>query len=111
MGLEINPNLVVVYEPHQNERQLQLIDQYKTTFQGIKQLYWLPTYLPPGDREKHPSILQPTDFIKTLKNTRAEPAAMDDDLWQSIEAHLAAGDLVVAMSAGDLDAWLRSKLV
>jgi UDP-N-acetylmuramate--alanine ligase len=110
MGLEVNPNLVVIYEPHQNERQLQLIDQYQAAFKGVKQLYWLPTYLPSGDREKHTSVLQPADFIKTLSGVSAQPAQMNDELWDGIEAHIAAGDLVVAMSAGDLDAWLRARL-
>jgi UDP-N-acetylmuramate-alanine ligase len=110
MGLEINPNLVVVYEPHQNERQLQLIDQYKDIFKGIKKLYWLPTYSPPGDREKHAEILQPKDFISKLDNTTAEPAEMNNKLWKTIEAHIAGGDLVIAMSAGNTDQWLRGKV-
>jgi UDP-N-acetylmuramate--alanine ligase len=110
MGLEVNPNLVVIYEPHQNQRQLQILDQYQNVFRGVKQLYWLPTFRPAGDREKLGQVLQPSDFIKTLKNTPAEPAQMNSDLWRAIETHLAAGDLVLALSAGDLDAWLRSKL-
>lgn len=110
MGLEVNPNLIVVYQPHQNERQLQLIDEYKDIFKGVKQLYWLPTYSPPGDREKHDKIFQPKDFIEKLDNINAVPAEMNTELWQAVEAHIAGGDLVVAMSAGDLDAWLRSKL-
>ena len=110
MGLEINPNLVVVYQPHQNERQLQLIDKYKDVFKGVKQLYWLPTYLPPGDREKHDKTLQPKDFISKLSNTKATAAEMNTELWQAIEAHIAANDLVIAMSAGNLDTWLRNNV-
>ena len=109
MGLEVNKNLVVVYEPHQNERQLKTINQYKDIFKNVKHLYWLPTYLPPGDREKTDSILQPKDFINKLENTKASATKMDDELWQSIETHIAAGDLVIAMSAGPLDKWLREK--
>jgi UDP-N-acetylmuramate--alanine ligase len=110
MALEINPNVVVVYEPHQNQRQLQTISQYQTIFQGVKQLYWLPTYMPSGGREKNSKILRPEDFIQTLSGVKAEAAQIDRALWDSIEAHIAAGDLVVAMSAGGLDAWLRTKL-
>jgi UDP-N-acetylmuramate--alanine ligase len=107
---ELNQNVIAVYEPHQNTRQLQLIDDYRDVFDGVKHLYWLPTFLPPGDREKSSQILQPNDFIKTLRGVSAEPAEIDDALWQNIEVRLAAGDLVLAMSAGDLDAWLRGKI-
>jgi UDP-N-acetylmuramate--alanine ligase len=110
MARELNPNLVVVYEPHQNQRQLEIIDQYQKVFTGVKQLYWLPTFSPPGDREKADKFLCPADFIKTLKNVPTQPAEMNDQLWQNIADHRAAGDLVLAMSAGDLDEWLRSKL-
>jgi len=110
MALELNKNVVVVYEPHQNERQLKLIYQYKDIFTGVKHLYWLPTFMPPGDREKSRAVLAPDDFIKTLNNTSAESAEMNDELWSEIEAHIAAGDLVVGMSAGDLDAWLRRQI-
>lgn len=111
MARELSDNVVVIYEPHQNERQTKLIDEYKDIFAGIKHLYWLPTFMPKGDREKAEKILQPEDFIKTLKNVVAEPAEMNDDLWEEIEAHIAGGDLVIGMSAGDLDAWLRDKIL
>jgi len=111
MALELNKNVVVVYEPHQNERQLKLIDQYKDIFTGVKHLYWLPTFMPPGDREKSKKVLAPDDLIKTLNNTSAEPAEMNNELWNEIETHLAAGNLVVGMSAGNLDAWLREKVI
>ncbi|MDL2327666.1 Mur ligase domain-containing protein [Ruminococcaceae bacterium OttesenSCG-928-A11] len=107
---ELNDNVVIIYQPHQNERQLKMIDEYKDIFNGVKQLYWLPTFMPAGDREKSDKILQPEDFLKILKNISAKPAEMNDDLWDAIEVHLASGDIVIAMSAGTLDAWLREKL-
>jgi UDP-N-acetylmuramate-alanine ligase len=36
---------------------------------------------------------------------------MDDDLGRKIKEHQANGDLVVAMSAGSLDHWLRESVV
>jgi len=111
LAREINPNVVVVYQPHQNERQIELIDKYKDAFNGVKKLYWLPTYLPPGDREKSNRILMPGDFIETLDNPEiAQPAQMNDNLWNDIKNHQKDGDLVLLMSAGSADAWLRKLL-
>lgn len=108
---EINPNVVVVYQPHQNERQIGLINQYKNVFRGVKKLYWLPTYLPPGDREKSEKILAPDDFINELANPEiAVPALLNDNLWSDIKKHQSNGDLVLVMSAGTADAWLRERL-
>ncbi len=33
---------------------------------------------------------------------------MDDELQKKLLAHQTNGDLVIGMSAGDLDAWLRT---
>jgi len=111
MALESNPNVIVVYEPHQNARQVEIADQYRDVFAGAKHIYWLPTYLPPGDRENAKTVLSPADLIAKLSDpTIAEPAEMDDDLWTAIETHIEAGDLVVGMSAGNLDRWLRDHL-
>lgn len=131
---ELSDNVVVIYEPHQNERQLKMIDQYKDIFSGVKQLYWLPTFMPAGDRDtviaskakqssqnklgRHADksarednrILKPVDFIKTLENVSAEEAEINDDLWETIESHIANGDFVIGMSAGKLDGWLREKV-
>ncbi|MDR1197199.1 MAG: Mur ligase domain-containing protein [Candidatus Nomurabacteria bacterium] len=109
-ALELNPRLVVIYEPHQNQRQLQFADDYQTVFAGASQLFWLPTFMPAGDREKADKVLQPADFIKTLKNIEADPAAMDDQLWDTILDYIASGYLVLGLSAGNLDAWLRGRL-
>lgn len=107
MARELSDNVIVVYEPHQNERQLNLVNEYEDVFSDAKHVYWLPTFMPTGDREKSEKVLQPEDLVKTLKNTSVETAEMGDDLWEEIEAHIANGDLVIGMSAGDLDAWLR----
>ena len=111
MAREINPNVIVIYQPHQNERQIGLIDQYKNAFDGAKHVYWLPTYLPPGDREKSAEILAPNDFIAKLNQPEnAEPAEMNDELWDNILTHHAAGDLILLCSAGTADAWLRDRV-
>ena len=101
--------VVVVYEPHQNSRQAELIDNYADVFQGVAKLYWVPTYL---TREKAGlKILRPEEFIARLSNKKiAEAAKLDDELAEKLKEWHAKGYLVMLMSAGPADVWMR-KLV
>lgn len=109
MANEINPNVIVVYQPHQDKRQREIIDQYFDTFKLAKKIYWLETYEPAG-RENNVKI-PAQEFIKKLDNSQiAEVADMNDQLTETIKQYAAQGDLVLCCSAGSLDAWLRSRL-
>lgn len=101
--------VVAVYEPHQNSRQTELAKDYAEAFQGVAKLYWVPTYL---TREKAGlKILRPEDFVAKLSNKKvAEAAKLDDELAEKLKDWHAKGYLVMLMSAGPADAWLR-KLV
>lgn len=104
-----NQKLVILYEPLTNRRQHYIKDQYQDVFTGAKKLYWIPTYLARED-PKLP-ILTPAELIAYLANPEiAEPAELNNVLLAQIRAHLAAGDLVVAMGAAgghSMDEWLR----
>lgn len=108
---ELGNNVVVVYQPHQNIRQHELLKEnaYEGTFAQASHVYWLPTY---QSREyKDLVILSPQELIASTKNPDTiEPAEMNDQLWANIQKHLAKGDIVVAMAAGDLDTWLRDRV-
>ena len=104
---EISDAVVVVYQPHQNRRQHELLHEYGNCFEGVQKVYWLPTYLSREDETF--DILTPEQLISQIPNNNIfEPSQMDDTLWKKITAHQAAGDMVLAMSAGDLDEWLRN---
>jgi UDP-N-acetylmuramate--alanine ligase len=110
MALELNPNVVVVYQPHQNIRQHLLLEEhgYAHCFDKAKLVYWLPTYL---SREDGREVITPETLIAETSNpSLIQAAEMNDQLWQQIEEHRQAGDLVICMSAGDLDAWLRGQV-
>ncbi len=101
--------VVAVYEPHQNTRQVELADEYADAFEGASRVYWLPTYLTRED----PSLkeLKPSDFIEKLSNKKiAEPAELDTKLGEALLKWHDKGYLVLLMTAGPADAWLR-KLV
>lgn len=101
--------VVVVYEPHQNIRQTEIIEDYKDAFVGAHKIYWLPTYLTREDPKL--KILEPADFIARLSNKKiAEPAALDEKLANSLKKWHNDGFLVLLMTAGPADLWLR-KLV
>ena len=111
MARELNKNVVVIYQPHQNIRQHEILEQdgYQHCFDTAQKVYWLPTYL---SREYQDSpILSPTELMATTSgNIITEPAELDDELWEQITRHQKNGDLVLAMSAGDLDHWLREQV-
>lgn len=101
--------VVAVYEPHQNTRQAELAEEYAPVFQGLTKLYWLPTYL----TRENPKlkVFLPEDFISQLENKKnAEAAELDESLAEKLKAWHKKGYLVLLMSAGPADAWIR-KLV
>lgn len=101
--------VVAIYEPHQNIRQSELAADYANAFSGADKIYWLPTYLTREDPKR--KILTPADFIAKLANKKdAEAAVLDEKLSSELKKWHDKGYLVLLMSAGPADAWLR-KLV
>lgn len=98
--------IVVLYEPHQNVRQTQIIDQYQDCFDGATKVYWLPTYLVREDPDL--GVLKPADFIEKLANKKiAEAAELDEKLAENLKKWHEKGYLVLLMTAGPADTWLR----
>ena len=109
MDIKGKKGVVVVYQPHQNTRQHEVQDLYYDAFIGTEKIFWLPTYLTRED-ESLP-ILKPADFINQLNNAEvAEPAELDDELWEQIKKYRDDNYLVILMTAGPADEWLRKKL-
>lgn len=101
--------VVAVYEPHQNSRQTELAKEYAGAFQGIEKLYWVPTYLTREDPKL--KVMAPKDFIENLENKKiAEASELDEELADKLKNWRKKGYLVLLMSAGPADAWIR-KLV
>lgn len=100
--------VVVVYQPHQNTRQHEVKDGYKDAFVGADKVFWLPTYLTRENPEL--KVLEPEDFIKDLSNCDiAEAAEVDDGLARKLKKYVDDGYLVILMTAGPADEWLRKK--
>lgn len=98
--------VVALYEPHQNTRQVELADAYSNAFDGVTKLYWLPTYLTRED--PHLKVMKPSDFINKLTNKKvAEPAELTNELGEAILKWHEKGYLILLMTAGPADAWLR----
>ena len=98
--------LAVIYEPHQNTRQHEVYAEYRDAFVGADKVFWLPTYL---TREKPAlEVLPPKFFIEKLENrTAAEAVATDEAFAQKLHQLRAEGWLIVLMTAGPADGWLR----
>lgn len=113
MALEEAKNLkykgvVAVYEPHQNVRQHQVYKDYRTAFEGVEKLFWLPTYLVREDPELE--VLNPGFFISRLANFRkAEPAELNAEFAKQLKGYRDQGYLILLMTAGPADGWLRQQ--
>ena len=98
--------IVVVYQPHQNTRQHEVRGEYADAFEGVDKIYWLPTYLTREDPDL--PIISPQELIDGLSNKEiAEAAELNDDLASKIRKYVDDGYLVVLMTAGPADGWLR----
>jgi UDP-N-acetylmuramate--alanine ligase len=111
MAADSGQDVVVVYEPLTNRRQLHMLNDYKDCFNGASKVYWLPSYLAredPTDR-----IVEPAELIAQLHDPAlAQPMLRNAELKTTIQKHIAAGDMVVAMAGGggnSLDDWLRTE--
>ena len=101
--------IVVLYEPHQNVRQTEIFSHYKDAFLGIEKLFWMPTYL----TRENPDlmILGPEDFIESLTNSEiAETGRFDEKLFLRMKTYWEEGYLILLMTAGPGDKWLRSQV-
>lgn len=99
--------VVVVYEPHQNTRQHEVFDGYKDAFSGVEKLFWLPTYLTRENPDL--KILKPEDFIESLDNKEVgEPAEVGEKLAKQLSTLRDEGKLILLMTAGPADKWLRA---
>ena len=108
MRLHNKKGIVVVYQPHQNTRQHEVRDGYAEAFVGADKVYWLPTYL----TRENPDllVLTPEDLISGLNNKDvAEVAELSDELTRSLQRYLNDDYLVILMTAGPADKWLREK--
>ncbi len=101
--------VIAVYEPHQNTRQHEVFDLYQDSFINADKIFWLPTYLTREDETL--KVIQPNDFIKTLKNSSsAISAEKNKTLLGTLKKYRQDGFLILLMSAGSADTWLRQNL-
>ncbi len=108
LAREISDKVAIIYQPHQNIRQHQLVESggYKDSFKNAEKVYWVPTYLSREDESL--SILSPEELVaNTNATSNFIPSEMNHELAKKIKTDLKNGYLVVAMAAGDLDEWVR----
>ena len=104
---ELKKPVIVIYEPHSNQRQHLVRDQYRYLFKEVERVYWLPSFLTREDPRL--KVLTPLDLIAGLDNPQvARASKLDDELKRNIKDALKSGAIVVGMSASGLDDWLRT---
>lgn len=108
LAKEISPHVTLVYQPHQNVRQHEVIDLYRDDiFKGADTIYWLPTH---QTREREDlSILSPADLTQQIhRNESLHIAELNESLEAAITAARANNSLVLCMGAGSIDQWVRA---
>ena len=100
--------LAVIYQPHQNTRQHEVKDEYKNAFVGADKIFWLPTYLTRENPDL--AILSPEELSeKTETKAQTEIVDLDNDLADKIHQLHDDNWLIVLMTAGPADNWLREQ--
>ena len=100
--------VVAVYQPHQNTRQHEVRAGYRRAFVVADKVFWLPTYLTRENPEL--AVLTPEELISGLENREAaETAELSDELAEKLRKYVEEGFLVLLMTAGPADGWLRGK--
>ena len=98
--------VVAIYQPHQNIRQVENLHKYTTAFLAADKIFWVPTFLTREDPNLR--IIEPAEFIENLKNSEAgEVADLNEDLREKIKKLLDENYMVILLSAGPADKWLR----
>ncbi len=105
--LEGRKGVVVVYQPHQNTRQHEVFKGYLHAFDGVEKIFWLPTYLVREDPKL--KILTPEELYRGI--IEAETAELTPELLEKIKGWRDNGYLVVLMTAGPADRWLRKAIL
>jgi len=109
LAREISNHVMLIYQPHQNIRQHEMRDRYTDCFELAESIYWLPTYQAREDPAL--PLLSPEELTENITNKEAvHTAAMNDELWNTIQQARHNNILVIIMGAGDIDLWARTKL-
>jgi UDP-N-acetylmuramate--alanine ligase len=106
---QLGKKLVIVYQPHQNARQYQIMDDYAKCFKLASKIYWLPTYLSRENPEQ--KVLTATELTKNIENSiEIEPIDFGKDLFDKVLQEVESNSLVLLLGAGSIDSWFREKL-
>lgn len=100
--------LAIIYQPHQNTRQHEVRHEYKHAFVGADKIFWLPTYLTRENPDL--KILTPEELIEdTETKDQTEVVELNDELEEKIRQLHNDNWLIILLTAGPADGWLREK--
>ena len=101
----------LIYQPHQNIRQIEVQDEYTPEiFENANEVIWLPTYL---SRENPDFEILSPEFLsrKVSKKTIVMDLTKNDSqLLEKINELEDKNRLILATSAGSLDGWIRKNI-
>ena len=101
--------IICIFQPHQADRLTRLFPDFKNAFAGADKIILLPVYKPKG-RELLVNEKTSLNLYMAIKN---KYDASYCDSFKGIKKYLNISNqknILVFMSAGDLDSWLRREL-
>jgi UDP-N-acetylmuramate--alanine ligase len=103
---EFADQVAVIYQPHQNIRQVEIWKDYHMSFEGATEIFWLPTYL--AREPEGVEILPAEHFVKNIVlGAHAQTAELDDRLLEQLKKLRAKKYTLLFMGAGTVDSWVR----
>ncbi len=108
MAREISEKVALVYQPHQNIRQHEIIEDYTDdVFKDADKIFWLPTYLTRENPELE--ILTPETLARNINPQKIHFEDLSEELAINIKSLKNSGYLVLLMGAGTIDSWARNQ--
>jgi UDP-N-acetylmuramate--alanine ligase len=99
--------LIAVFQPHTYSRTAYLLDRFRDAFAAADMLLLLPTY---AARETPAAGLDATALARAITTPRPVALESYDDAIGWLAAHSRAGDLLLTLGAGPIDAVARGFL-
>lgn len=100
-ALKTGKRVVVVYEPHQYKRCVELKDQFKNIFNGAAKVFQTQIY---SSRESPPYGINDDEFFKVVNDgLQSEYVSNWEDLPEKVKPFVKPGDLVLIFAVGHGD--------
>lgn len=95
--------IVAVFQPQRYTRTFFLLDQFSKAFPEADEVILTDIYSPAGEKQiEGINSARLAELIRQNSNSHVQHLPTKDDVYDYLQAHVAPGDLVITMGAGDI---------